>query len=735
MRPPTPLALLPPALLGGVLASAPVQQSVPDVGTEVVRLDAVVTDAAGRLVRDLTRADFRVLEDGEPQRLTEFLVVGRAEQAASAPDAATTARADVATGEAAGAVEGPGRQVVIVVDDLHIALRNLVETKRALRRLVDEFLAGDRIALIPVSGPGGVQRFTTSPAELRQAIERLTVRVAVTAGARGSQLSAEQAALILRGDPSALRLAAMALLTEPGSVFEGNTPRVAVEAPPGAGPAPGTAGLSMDAGQRAAEAEARRQASGILEESLRFSSATLVTLEDVVRGLAPLPGRKLCILVSDGFLDGEGTRHSRAWDLRRIVDAATRSGTVVYSLDTRGLASGSDAALAGRGVPAGLQHQVDRASEQLVGDTLARVAEGTGGFMVSATNDLAGGLSRILRDSESYYLMAYSPTNTARDGRFRRIEVELPHHPGLRVRTRAGYFATTARASSAPGPDRFRSDPASSATLGLAEAEAHAALSAPLPAAGIPVHLAADYLDLPPEGSQVIVRAHVDLTGVDWQPVEGRHRAVLELVGGVYGDDGSPIGPPFGRRAELDVAAAELEQARAAGLDYQHRLPLGPGLYEVRLLARQPGLREAGGATQRIQVPDLAGGKLSISGVFLSASSDASAAGEGLRDVQARRRFERRESLYFQFYVYNARLDADGASQVVFQAQVWSGTQMIAASKALPALIRRQEGLPLPETYGMPLEGLSPGAYELRVLVEDRLGQATTLRRVGFSVE
>jgi len=721
-------------LLGGEDASAQAQDAVPEVAAEVVRLDVVVTDAAGRLVGDLTRADFRILEDDEPQRLTQFLLVGRPPQATAEPGAAPTPGVAEATTEAGSGVAGPGRQVVIVVDDLHIALRNLVETKRALHRLVDEFLAGDRIALIPVSGPGGVHRLTASRAELEQAIDGLTVRQAASAGARGSQMTPEQAALILRGDPSALRVAAMALLMEPGSVFEGNTPRVAVEAPSGAGPASGALGLSMDSGQKAAEAEARRQASGMLEEALRFSAATLVTLEDVVRGLAPLPGRKLCILVSDGFLDGEGTRHERSWDLRRIVDAATRSGTVVYTLDTRGLTSGSDAAVAGRSVPPGLQHQIDRGADQLVRDTLARVAEGTGGFLVSATNDLAGGLSRILRDSEAYYLMAYSPTNTARDGRFRSIEVQLPQHPELRVRTRTGYFAPDERAPGA-GSDRSGTARSPSATTGLAAAEARALLSAPLPEAGIPVHLAADYLDFPPEGSQVIVRAHVDLAGVDWQQVEDRHRAVLELVGSAYDAEGRPIGSPFGRRAELDVTAAELEQAKAAGLDYQHRLPLPPGLYEVRLVARQPGLDVAGGTAQRIQVPDLATQKLAISGVFLSASSDGSAAGQELRDMQAERRFTRRDSLYFQFYVYNARRGDDGASNVVFQAQIWSGTQMIAASKPLPARIQLQQGVPLPETNGIPLESLSPGEYELRVLVEDRLAKTTTLRRVSFSVE
>ena len=41
-------------------------------GVELVKVTATVRDAAGRLVGDLTRADFEVLEDGRPQRITQF---------------------------------------------------------------------------------------------------------------------------------------------------------------------------------------------------------------------------------------------------------------------------------------------------------------------------------------------------------------------------------------------------------------------------------------------------------------------------------------------------------------------------------------------------------------------------------------------------------------------------------------------------------------------------------------
>ena len=57
------------------------------------------------------------------------------------------------------------------------------------------------------------------------------------------------------------------------------------------------------------------------------------------------------------------------------------------------------------------------------------------------TNDLASGVQRIANETRAYYLLGYTPTNTARDGKFRKIQVKLADGRGLQVRARKGYFA------------------------------------------------------------------------------------------------------------------------------------------------------------------------------------------------------------------------------------------------------------------------------------------------------
>jgi len=309
--------------------------------------------------------------------------------------------------------------------------------------------------------------------------------------------------------------------------------------------------------------------------------------------------------------------------------------------------------------------------------------------------------------------------------------VRLTGRPDLKVRTRSGYYAADAKKEGTSARAGAPSVPTTTVPAALRVAEARALLSAPIDAGGIPVTLRADFADVPPAGSQVLVRARVDLSGLRWQEAEGRRQADLELVGGVFDAAGQPVGAPFGRRAELSVAASDLEKTRAAGFPYQQWVPLPPGRYEVRLVARERLLAQQGGASQPVDVPDLRDKKLAMSGLFLSASAPG---GAGIADATAHR-FRRGDSVYFQLYVYNPALDAGGKADVVLQAQLWSGGKAIAASPAQPARLEVKDGRPVPETNMVSLEGLSSGPYELRVVVADRKAGANVMRRVPITID
>ena len=97
--------------------------------------------------------------------------------------------------------------------------------------------------------------------------------------------------------------------------------------------------------------------------------------------------------------------------------------------------------------------------------------------------------------------------------------------------------------------------------------------------------------------------------------------------------------------------------------------------------------------------------------------------------------FKSRDNLFFQIYAYNLRQDADGNSDAVLQAQLRQGETLVAASQPQPIKVQRKDGMLLPLTNGMPLEGLARGRYELRVVVMDKKANATISRQIDFSVE
>ncbi len=138
-------------------------------------------------------------------------------------------------------------------------------------------------------------------------------------------------------------------------------------------------------------------------------------------------GRRHAMVV---ITDGEDTISEK--ELKDAIDLAQRSETQVFVISTK--AGGFF------GVQSGT---VDRKEDK----DLKRLAEETGGraFFTAEVIELERSFSAIARELRSQYQVAYQPTNDKYDGKFRRIEVRLPNHKELKLRTKAGYNAVPPR--------------------------------------------------------------------------------------------------------------------------------------------------------------------------------------------------------------------------------------------------------------------------------------------------
>jgi VWFA-related protein len=152
-----------------------------------------------------------------------------------------------------------------------------------------------------------------------------------------------------------------------------------------------------------------------LAGSTAIWDAVWVTSDEVIRDSAEHTRRAIILLT-----DGQDT--SSRMKMHEAIEHAQKVDAFIYAI--------------GIG---------DRYTFNVEEGTLRKVAERTGGraFFPSNERDLQEAFAQIQRDLREQYLVAYSPSNKARDGSYRRIDIEVvsPTYKGLKLTYRPGYFA------------------------------------------------------------------------------------------------------------------------------------------------------------------------------------------------------------------------------------------------------------------------------------------------------
>ncbi|HEY0407025.1 MAG TPA: VWA domain-containing protein, partial [Pyrinomonadaceae bacterium] len=389
------------------------EDEVVRITTNLVQVDVTVTDKSGKAVTDLRPEEVEILEDGRSQKITNFSFVSLENGGARPPVAlAPGAPVDKTAPPLPPArlrPEDVRRTVALVVDDLSLSFESMHFTRQALKKFVDEQMQpGDLVAIIRTGGGiGALQEFTSDKRQLYAAIERVRFNLQ----GRG-------------------RFGAFAPLE--GDIVKGSQL-------PGGREAPEDKNGSRD------EIEEFREN--------MFAIGTLGAVNYVVRGMRELPGRKSILLLSEGFqlFDPDRDNFRFLESLRRLIDLANRASVVIYTMDARGLQTlGLTAADNTSGLtPDEVESQLSARSRELFNTQsgLNYLAQQTGGIAIRNTNDLSGGIKRVLDDQKGYYLIGYRPDDSTFDPktgrkRFHNINVRVTR-PGLSVRTRTGFFGIT----------------------------------------------------------------------------------------------------------------------------------------------------------------------------------------------------------------------------------------------------------------------------------------------------
>ncbi len=565
-----PVAGLLGLLCAATLAAQAPSQAPPDtppptfqVEVNYVEVDAVITDAQGNVVTDLTVDDFEVREDGRLQEVTAFSLVNLPIERPERPlFAEAPIEPDVQNNTAA-----EGRIYIIVLDDLHIGFTRTPRVKLALRAFIEEnFGSNDLAAVVFTSGRStDGQEFTNNRRLLLAAVDRFS----------GRNLRSE-----------ALEIADA--LARPLSGFRG------VPTDP----------LEFVRAQRA------RTTLSLVRQLAEFMEG--------IRGR-----RKTILLVSEGIsydIYDPFTNTSANLIMQRANDtvaAATRANVTIYAIDPRGLSAFEEAIEApGTSTTGGTPFSVVgalRTARQLSRQSLQMLAEETGGFAAVDRNDFADAFARIVLENSTYYVLGYYPSNERRDGRFRRLDVRVKR-PGLQVRARRGYVAPRGRA---PEPQ-----PAAAAADGEALSPASAsALNSPIPISGVPLTLfAGAYKGTAPNAS-IVLALEMRVDRFAFAEMNGTFNDRVE-VGFTSIDADGTVRNGNRHLLTLELKPETYAIATQRGLRVVSEIALPPGLYQLRGVVTDEGSNRSGTVLYDLEVPDFYAPGLSMSGVSLTAASE-----------------------------------------------------------------------------------------------------------------
>ena len=454
------LSLVLPAL--AIQAQAPENDAQPSVvfrtTVSEVTLDVVVRDKSGKVIRNLRPGEVRVFENGVEQSVRHFefvdgrlTVIPPAVAQTEAAPANTTAPAPASTTAPTVNELRDLSLVSVVIADLDPRGRKLAMSA------MEDFIKAEMQPNTYVGVFGlwfgklqPFQMYTNNAEKISAAMEQAASTAMLGTMSGTNQLAMPDTEF---GSPSA-----------PGTDSTASAPSGASFGP-GTDPdtGPGTTPATAAANGPAAAIAQLDSTSWVNEMHDVYVDSThyLTPLRALVQAQAEIPGRKVVLLFSAGLPVHPDTSEL----LQSVISAANKSNVSIYAVDPRGFTEQSTLDNSRRVLTAATTasrrqmlskinggDQTVTADEVLANEmaeasihadtraNLAELAEGTGGSLLPETLDLREPLQRAMEDVRMHYELNYSPSDTATDGTFRKIEVKVSR-PGVHVFARSGYYA------------------------------------------------------------------------------------------------------------------------------------------------------------------------------------------------------------------------------------------------------------------------------------------------------
>jgi len=670
-------------------SSSAAQQPVFRTGTRLTVVDVTVVDKQGRPIEGLTAGDFTITEDGVPQTISLVAYQRMETNAAPLPPvppappgrparAAPTVQPTISA-SAPGDVRYQNRRLLVLYFDLSaMPPPDQMRAYNAAGTFLNEQMkAQDLVAIMTFEG-GAVrvrQDFTADRAALKEVVDTLIY---------GEQRDAN------------------------------DLPDATVDV--------GTAFGQDDA-----------------EFNILNTDRQLSALQTAATMLRSLPEQKSLVYFASGLrLNGVDNQAQ----LRATINAANRANVSIYPVDARGLVAQAPLGDATRPSPTGLTSFTGQAATTLVTsfqrsqDTLYALAKDTGGKALFDNNDLSLGIVQAAESIPSYYILGYTSTHTAMDGKFHRVKVALREGLDAELSYRQGYYADKAFT-------KF--------TAADKERQLEEALMLENPVTDISIAMEVNYFQL--NRAEYFVPVSVKIPGSELALARrgGAARTEIDFIGEVKDDYGITI---QNVRDKLDMKLSDQTAAELARrpVQYETGFTLLPGKYVIKVLARDNETGRIGTYQANFAIPNLnretvrvpissvvlGSQRMPIANAIYSVKKSADTInplvfeGEKLMP-SVTRVFSRSRDLYVFLQAYE-RVETSPQPLVAFvtfyrgDAKALETAPLAVTGEVDP----KTKAMPL--RFSVPLEGLAVGRYDCQVTVLEPGAEKATFWRAAIVV-
>ncbi len=270
--------------------------------------------------------------------------------------------------------------------------------------------------------------------------------------------------------------------------------------------------------------------------------------------------------------------------LEKALQQISASDCIVHTIDVGGLRA-----------PGGIEDNQERdiyLSRRRGQDTLHLLAADTGGKAYRNMNELDQPLEDLLKLTNSYYLLGYSPTNTRNEGKYRNLKIKVLKS-GLQVSHRKGYYEEKPYKEYTNFEKRLQ----------LAEM-----IIKDIPRDEIRVESFISAF----EGTKDICRAAVFLQFPGDQFLQKEKKKVQLEIYGYALDNAGRFRDFFYNPLNVDVKKTS-DELRSHGIKYFDLLLVPPGEYKIKCIVRDSETGEIGIVIKDLSLPDYGDQKLKVS--------------------------------------------------------------------------------------------------------------------------